>query len=193
MSNPEHIYQNVVDLSIDATGTVNIANHNGSSTGLKLGGELVTATAAGINRVCGGGLVNCTASTLTVSSTTHDNKVVTLNRAAGIAVTLPAATGSGAWYRFFIGTTITTNTTTIKVANSSDTMVGFMTIFQDGGDTALFFEVGSTDDTITLDGSTKGGIKGDMIELIDVATNLWYVNGIVSGTGVEVTNLSATV
>lgn len=189
------IYNNADNLIINASDTVNIANHDGSTKGLKLAGTLVTASAAEINNLAdvSGRLVNLTAATLTLSQAVHGNKIVTVNKADGTAITLPAASGTGSIYRLFIGTTITSNSTTIKVANASDTMVGFMKILQDGGDTALHFEVGGTNDTITLNGTTKGGIKGDMIELIDIATNLWYVEGRCSGTGTEETNLSATV
>ena len=189
------IYNNADDLIVNATATVDIAAHDGSTLGLKLGGTLVTATAGEINRTCdiSGRLVNLTAATLTVSAAVHDSKIITVNKADGTTITLPAATGSGMKTRIFIGTTITSVGTIIKVANASDTMVGFMKILQDGGDTSLDIEVGGTNDTITLNGSTGGGIKGDMIELIDIATNLWYVDGKVSGTGAEATNLSATV
>lgn len=188
-------YRNVADLDLAVTNTMDISVHDGLTKGLMLGSELVTATAKEINRACdvSGRLVNLTASTLTVSAAVHDGRIITVNKADGTAITLPAATGSGLSVRFFIGTTITSNSTTIKVANSSDTMVGFMVIFQDGGDTSLNIEVGGTNDTITLNGTTKGGIQGDMIELIDIATNLWYVSGKVSATGTGVSNLSATV
>lgn len=139
------------------------------------------------------GLVNATTSTLAVTAATHSGKVVTLNRAAGIAVTLPAAAGTGANFRFFVGTTVTSNTTTIKVANASDTMVGTAVGLQDAGATLQGFEAGGTDDTITFNGTTTGGIKGDMVELIDVAANLWWVRVVSSGTGTEVTPFSATV
>jgi len=191
----DHIYTRAADLAIDATATTDITVHDGVTKGLKLGGVLVTATAAELNNIAdtSSRLVNLTAASLTLSNATHGGKIVTVNKADGTAITLPAAAATGATFRLFIGTTITSNTTTIKVANASDTMVGFMEIFQDGGDTALHIEIGGTDDTITLDGSTRGGIKGDMIELIDIATNLWYVRQLLSGTGAETTNLSATV
>ncbi len=141
----------------------------------------------------GFGLVNCTTSTLTVTAALHNGAIITLNRAAGIAVTLPAASGTGNIYRFFLGTSVTSNTSTIKVANSSDTMVGFVHQLADGGNTANNYEIGGTDDTITMDGSTTGGIKGDYIEIIDIATNLFYVNVKQSATGTEATPMSATV
>ena len=60
------------------------------------------------------GIVNATAATLTVTKDLHSGQTVTLNRAGGVAVTLPAATGTGCVYRFVVGTTFTTDGT-IKV------------------------------------------------------------------------------
>ncbi|MGV2071665.1 hypothetical protein ACQZ4Z_13005 [Agrobacterium vitis] len=133
------------------------------------------------------------AATLAVDRMTHDGALTVLNRAAGIAVTLPAATGTGAVYEFMIGTTITSNSTTIKVANSIDVMSGTAINAQDGGDTAIAFETAVDSDTITLNGTTTGGIKGDRIKLVDAASGLWAVNVVGSATGAEVTPFSATV
>jgi hypothetical protein len=136
--------------------------------------------------------VNATASTLAVAQATHAGRVVTLNRAAGIAVTLPAATGSGAFYRFFIGTTVTSNTTTIKVTGD-DTMSGLAVMAADGGATVNGWETAADTDTITFDGSTTGGILGDFVELTDVAADKWHVRVTGSSTGSEATPFSATV
>jgi hypothetical protein len=136
--------------------------------------------------------VNATASTLAVSATSHDGRVVTLNRAAGIAVTLPAATGSGCRLHFVIGTAVTSNSTTIKVTGD-DTMTGVALLGQDSADTAVLFEAGATADTITFNGSTTGGLKGDSVELIDIAADLWWVRVIGAATGTEATPFSATV
>ena len=62
-------------------------------------------------------LTNVTTSTYTVLDS--DN-LITLNRAAGIAVTLPAATGSGRKIKFVVGTSITSNTTTRRVRARTD-------------------------------------------------------------------------
>lgn len=157
-------------------------------------GQSVTATAAEINRAAdvSSRIVNATAATLTVTEADHDSKVVTLNRAAGIAVTLPAASGSGTKLQFIVGTTVTSNSTTIKVVGD-DTMTGLALLAQDAADTAVAFETAADSDTITLNGSTTGGIKGDCIELIDVAADLWWVRVVGSATGTEATPFSATV
>jgi hypothetical protein len=154
----------------------------------------ITATPAEVNRACdvSARIVNLTAATLAVTEALHDGKVITVNKADGTAITLPAATGSGAMFRFIIGTTITSVGTTIKVTGN-DTMTGLALLAADGGDTAVAFETAADSDTITLNGSTTGGVKGDIIELIDIAADLWHVRLVGSATGTEATPFSATV
>lgn len=156
-------------------------------------GEAVLATADEINRAADVStrIVNATASTLAVTEADHDSKVVTLNRAAGIAVTLPAATGSGTKLHFVTGTTFTSSAT-IKVTGN-DIMTGLAIVAQDAADTAVAFETAADTDTITFNGTTTGGIKGDSVELIDIAADLWWVRVMSSATGTEATPFSATV
>lgn len=145
------------------------------------------ATTAEINRATdlSTRIVNVTAATLALTLAEHDGKTVTLNRAAGIAVTLPAAAGTGARFRLFCGTTVTSNTTTITRAGT-DTLFGHIIQLADGGATLAAYELpGST--VLTFNGTTQGGIKGDIIELEDVASGVWMVNGVVSATGAEAT------
>lgn len=162
---------------------------------LKVGadGVALAATTAEINRVADAStrIVNETTATLTITEVLHDSKVVTLNRAGGVAVTLPAATGSGTKLQFIVGTTFTT-AGTIKVVGN-DTMTGSALLAQDAADTAVMFETAADSDTITLNGTTTGGIKGDSVELIDIAADLWWVRVVGSATGVEATPFSATV
>lgn len=137
--------------------------------------------------------ISVTTATLTVTSAAHASGTIVLNRAAGITATLPAATGSGFRYTFVVGTTVTSNSIIIRVANSSDVMTGVAINAADGGDTAVMFETASTSDTITLNGTTTGGVRGDRVEVEDVAANLYYVRVVGSATGVEATPFSATV
>ena len=179
-------------LDVDgANGAVDVKQ----AGGLKYAGTAVTATATELNRAAdvSGRIVNLTAATLSLTEATHDGKVVTVNRAAGSTLTLPAAAGSGASFRVIVGTTVTSNTLIVQVANASDAMTGTALLAQDGGDTSVMFETAATDDTITMNGSTTGGIKGDCIELIDVAANVWWVRVTGSATGTEATPFSAAV
>ena len=141
------------------------------------------------------GLVTNTTATLTVTAALHAGKVVVLNRAAGIAVTLPAAAGTGNVYRFINQTTISSNSTTIKVANASDAFIGFSNVISDdaGGPAKGFIASAGTDDTITLNGTTTGGYAGDYVEIRDIATNVFSVQVYGKATGTEATPFSATV
>ncbi len=137
--------------------------------------------------------ISATAATLTLDRHIHRDTVVSLNRAAGVTVTLPAASGSGDRYYVHVGTTVTLNNHIIQVANSSDTMAGVITTATTTTGAGTHEAAGGTDDTITMNGSTTGGIVGSYFELIDVATNLWMVVGHMVGSGVLATPLSAAV
>lgn len=156
--------------------------------------EDATVSGAELNRVAdvSARLVSVTAATLAVSEATHEGKTIVLNKADGQAVTLPAATGSGAIYTFAIGTTITSVGTTIKVTGN-DVMFG-QVFGEDGdGEPANSWPTAADSDTITLDGSTKGGYKGDTIILQDFAADSWLVKGFITQSGIEATPFSATV
>ena len=99
-------------------------------------------------------------------------------------MTLPAASGTGNKYSLYVGTTISSNTTTVKVANASDTMVGGLGIATDIAGVTV--QAGGTDDTITMSGSTTGGVVGSVIHLTDIAANKWLVEGQLVSTGTEV-------
>ena len=129
---------------------------------------------------------------VTVSPRLPD-EVYVVNAAAGAEVTLPPATGSGFRYTFIVGTTVTSNANVIQVANSDDIMQGVVIGAADTDSSVNGWEAASDSDTITMDGSTTGGIVGDRVELVDVAENVWAVNGIIQQTGTEATPFSAAV
>lgn len=138
-------------------------------------------------------VVKVTAATAFLNVNDHDGKTVVVDAAAGCAIRLPAANGSGAEFRILIGTTITSNSTTIKVANATDTLVGFVYQAQPGGNTVSAFETAATDDTITFNGTTTGGIKGDIVEVTDIRAGFWSLRALTAATGTTATPLSATV
>jgi len=138
-------------------------------------------------------LVSVTGATATVTAAAHSGRTVLLDRAAGQALTLPAATGTGNTYKFFVATTITSNSTTIKVADATDIMAGVAIVANDSDASASLFETGADSDTITFNGGTTGGIKGATVELQDVAANLWSVRIVGAATDAEATPFSATV
>lgn len=142
--------------------------------------------------VRGASPVSITGASQSVNANSHANRMLVLDRAGGIAVTLPAAVGTGDKYQFFVKTTFTSSAT-IKVANSTDVMSGYATLLQDAADTVAAFETAATSDTITMNGTTTGGLLGTHIHLIDAASGLWAVEMVGAATGIEATPFSATV
>jgi hypothetical protein len=134
-----------------------------------------------------------TSATLTLNKKTHGNATLVASRAAGITFTLPASAGTGTKFRIFVLTTITSNSLIVQVANATDVMSGVAIVAQDAADTAVVWETASTSDTITMNGTTTGGIRGDVIELEDVSSGFWAVRVVGSATGTEATPFSAAV
>jgi len=130
--------------------------------------------------------------TLTAQEHAAKNAIV-LDSASGLTVTLPAATGTGQKYRFVIATTVTSNDYIIQVANSTDVFVGQVKLLQDSADTIVGFEAASTSDTVTMNGTTKGGLLGTVIEITDIASGKFSIDGTGAATGTEVTPFSAAV
>ena len=122
-----------------------------------------------------------------------------LDRAAGVVVTLQAATGTGDTYKFYVKTTVTSNSYKIQVANGTDIMSGVAFGSDDetplsGTPTAIdMWTAGASDDTFTMDGSTKGGKKGNHVEILDMAAGMFHVRAVLTQTATEVTPFSNAV
>lgn len=177
--------------------------------GIKLGGTSVTsdagelnildgvlATAAEINRATDVSTRIVThVATGAITLADHEGKINLLGEVGGnaaVTLTLPAATGTGGRYRFIVSVVNTSNYL-IKVT-TDDTMDGSILSLQDAADTVVGWETAADSDTITLNGTTTGGVSiGDWVELIDIATDQWMVTGIVTSSGSEATMFSATV
>lgn len=155
----------------------------------------LTATGAEINAVAklSTRVVNTTATVLAVTAALHSGKVVTVNSAAPIAITLPPAAGTGARFTFVIGTDCTATASTIKVANTADALTGVSVLATTDTAQVSGFGTTATDDTVSLNGTTKGGCKGDQIVITDIATALFEVKIVGRATGTIVTPFSATV
>ncbi len=131
---------------------------------------------------------------VTLDRDTHANgPLLRFAVAAGATVTLPASAGNGDRYRFMVHTTVTSNSAKIQVANATDVMQGMVFTCMDTDGSVSGWETASTSDTITLNGTTTGGVKGDYIEIEDAIAGFWRVIGHTSSTGTEATPFSAAV
>jgi len=164
-----------------------VVNSDGTTTEISLA-ELANLDPA--NR-----LVTITA-TGSITAAANESRINLLGEVGGdaaVTLTLPAATGSGARYHFKVSVVNTSNYV-IKVADATDTIDGSIVSLQDAADTVVGWETAATTDTITLNGTTTGGVSiGDWFELVDIASNQWTVTGTTTSSGTEATPFSATV
>lgn len=135
------------------------------------------------------------AASATLAAQTHAFRPILLKAAAGATITLPAATGSGDKYTIQIGTTITSNTSVIKVAADpgTDIIQGHIIGDADSTDAPDLVITAADTDTLTFDGSTKGGYIGDYLEFIDSESGVWLLKGVAKRTGTEASPFSAAV
>ena len=131
-----------------------------------------------------------TAATLTVTADAYNGQTINLSRAAGVTVTLPAATGSNAVYTFEVATSVTTNNNVIQVANATDVMNGFSSV---AGTTGSVFSTLPASDTITMNGTTTGGLIGSYVQITDLAAGYYLVQASLVGSGTPATPFSAAV
>lgn len=116
-----------------------------------------------------------------------------LSLAAGFTVTLPASTGSGLRLEFRVGIAITSNSYLIKVQNTTDVMNGQAFSSVAATKVGQVWPAAATDDTITLNGGTTGGVIGDRIDIYDLKAGFWQVTMWVQQAATEATPFSATV
>lgn len=135
--------------------------------------------------------ISLTAATYTLSKEAHSGTTLSVNRAAGTTITLPASSGDGSTFIFSVGTTVTSNNLIIQVANSTDIMQGVLSVASDIA--GVTCPTTTTSDTITMNGSTTGGIKGSLVVLTDAASGYWEVSGGLVSSGAEATPFSAAV
>jgi len=139
-----------------------------------------------------GNSVAITDAAATITADGYAGRTIISRLAATQTFTLPAATGTGHTYDFWVEIT-KTGDLVIQVANATDVMKGTAILFADGGDTVVGFATASTSDTVTLDGTTTGGIEGARVTLIDLASGKWGVQVVSDASGTEATPFSAAV
>tara|TARA_R100001129_G_scaffold173241_2_gene144496 strand:- start:465 stop:1049 length:585 start_codon:yes stop_codon:yes gene_type:complete len=136
-------------------------------------------------------VTSVTDSTLT-PTTAQSGTIFSLNRAAGITVTLPAA-AAGLFYEFHIGTTFT-GTFILQGASSADTFqgmvfqldkdeLGSVVALNEDIDTAGWNVPAAADYRLTMDADTDGRFIGGHIRCVAITDAIWLLNGHVFGDG----------
>lgn len=134
--------------------------------------------------------ITITAAT-TLSRNVHAGALINLDSTTGRIITLPASSGKGDTYRIYIPTTVSSGNHVIQVANATDIIQGTVSVASDIA--GVTCPTTTTSDTITMNGSTSGGIAGSYIELQDAKSGQWKCTGSLVSSGAEATPFSAAV
>jgi len=101
----------------------------------------------------------------------------------------------GLEYWFLVDTTAAADA--VIATQSADKLYGSLVRTVDGlsatfssSGTQVDTTTGTNDNTLTMNGTTKGGIIGSAIHVIGMKDNAWYVTGTVIGSGTQVTAFS---
>ena len=127
-----------------------------------------------------------TAATYSVTEA-QSGTIFTLNRAAGIVVTLPAAT-PGLRYEFYVETALTSNNYTGNAASSADTLTGVLQLIDiaildshvdlnDNVITTGFSFPAAADHQLVTNKTTTGGLAGSHWIYTCITDSKWQISG----------------
>jgi hypothetical protein len=117
-------------------------------------------------------------------TTANFGDIIQFDGAAGSAVTLPAATGSGGVFHFTTNVLPSGNNTVDASANGGK-FQGIIFVSDDTSDNAVAFRAtAGVSNLITQNRSTTGGVTvGEYLTIIDLYTNRWQVMGFFTNSG----------
>ena len=184
-----------LELGTQGTGPVKIGQTEISTTastitGLVTNGD-ITITPQGTGAVTTANQLTLTGSfkqaihTITatdaITEAEHSGRTLLLGEVGGnanVVLTLPDATGSGNIYHFIVSVAMGGSTTyKIQVADADNTIAGQIMYLDEDGTAVTSFPTVAASDTITLNSGTQGGLVGDTLTLIDIATDKYAVSG----------------
>lgn len=113
-------------------------------------------------------------------------RLLDLNVATAQSINLPKATGKGGWYEVFNSVTATGNKTIRVGVGLTDVIVGIANI------QSSVFQSASGNNTLTLNGTTTGGVAGSVLWLRDAAPGIWLCEANLLGSGTAATPFSTT-
>ena len=153
--------------------------------------ELIDQAIAGVGTRA---VIAATAATQALTKADSGSLVI-LDRAAGVAVTLPVlsdATTNGVFFDFIVLTSASGGNYTITSGEAADLYIGgVVNIDTDTGNAVAYFSPDVSDDrVITFNGTTTGGLLGTSCRVTALSASRWNVEGIAKGNGTVATPFS---
>lgn len=120
---------------------------------------------------------------------TESGSVCLFDRAAGIVYTLPTGATPGTYFDFHVVTTITSNAAKVITGAGTELLIGgLLNVDTDSSNAvAIWTGNGSTHVSVSMNGTTTGGIAGTYMRFTCLSSTRWMVQGFVEGSGVVAT------
>lgn len=107
--------------------------------------------------------------------------------AAGVAYTLPSPV-IGMTFHFATSVTRTSNAHKFTTNLATEFLTGGVASLNSAAATGEFFAANGTSIvTLSMNGTTTGGIIGDRITITAISTTVWFVDGVTNTTGTAAT------
>jgi hypothetical protein len=147
-------------------------------TDLTVGGTLTVTGASTLKKA----QISGSGATVTLTAAQSGSQVL-FDRAAGIVYTLPAP-AVGLFYDFFVTTTITSNAAKVITDAGTTFLLGTILVTKAAdGTTLAVFGDGTANLSVSMNGTTTGGIKGTWLRVSCVTATQWSVEGFAQGSG----------
>jgi hypothetical protein len=160
---------------------------------IQISGLTVKEIANGVNNIVEmvtKGIINVTTATRIITED-ECGATFTLNKADGIAITLPLAR-VGLKYRVLVQTAVSGGDVVISCAGGDFFMGAYTsTLITAGTELFLFAGNGSTHNTFTMNGGTQGGSAGSYLTFTAISGTIWLVEGVVQCSDAQETSFSA--
>ena len=132
-------------------------------------------------------IVSGSGATVTLREDQSDSLIV-LDRAAGIVITLPPAK-VGLSFQVVATVSVTSNAYKVITANSSTFLAGTYTNYDTDTSNAVAFYTGngSTHVSVSMNGTTTGGLAGTNLKFTCISSTQWLVEGANLGSGTVAT------
>jgi hypothetical protein len=118
-----------------------------------------------------------------ITQAEHAGKICVLNKAAGLAITLPEAEATGDVYTFILGTVVSSNSIVFSVADLSNCDLTGNVVALDGDfpTVGVWFSAVQSGglDTYTMNRTTQGGVSigCDWVRFTDIKADIFSVEG----------------
>jgi hypothetical protein len=134
-----------------------------------------------------------TAANRSLTPQDHANRVIVISAEftnAAQTITLPPAKGTGDKYLILNNAVLTQDL--VIAALGTDVFSGSAFVRSETAGSTDVFHTTATSDKYTFDNTTTGGLRGDRVELIDLAAGTWLVRIEANGSGTLATGFSQT-